>query len=345
MDTSAATAVAEAPTKPHPLANLTQSSAKIMPIVPTSMEQVWRVAQAIALAGWAPKAYQNPDKSFNSEMIAIGVMHGMEVGLTPIAALQSIAVINGMPSIWGDGALGLVQASGLLEDMKETLVRDTTGKVVGAKFTAKRRGRATLIEQQFLEADARKAGLIEKAGPWTQYPSRMYQMRARAWGLRDGFADVLRGLHIAEEAIDITPTSIDDRPSIGAGESSAGGAGDVVEQAPWAEEAFGAALKNWAKLIYSGKKTHDEIIALAESKNPLTDGQKAAIRTLKKRTEDAAPEGPASDVQIQTIQEKAEKAAITNAEIFKKFGITTFEGLPAAQVQPILDFIANPIGD
>ncbi len=26
-----------------------------------------------------------------------------------------------------------------------------------------------------------KAGLVGKSGPWSQYPGRMYQMRARAW--------------------------------------------------------------------------------------------------------------------------------------------------------------------
>jgi hypothetical protein len=33
----------------------------------------------------------------------------------------------------------------------------------------------------------------------------MRQMRARSWCLRDGFADVLRGLYVAEEAADMTP--------------------------------------------------------------------------------------------------------------------------------------------
>ena len=44
-------------------------------------------------------------------------------GFTPMAALQSIAVVNGMPTIYGDGMLALVRASGLLEDIIETIVR------------------------------------------------------------------------------------------------------------------------------------------------------------------------------------------------------------------------------
>src|SRR3546814_17968193 len=50
--------------------------------------------------------------------------------------------------------------------------------------------------------DAKKAGRAGKQGPWSQYPQRMLQMRARAWAMRDGFADVLKGIGIAEEVRD-----------------------------------------------------------------------------------------------------------------------------------------------
>ena len=54
--------------------------------------------------------------------------------------------------------------------------------------------------------DAKRAGLLGKKGPWTEYPQRMLQMRARSWALRDGFADVLKGLSVREEAQDIPET-------------------------------------------------------------------------------------------------------------------------------------------
>tara|TARA_R110002020_G_scaffold37892_1_gene114463 strand:- start:30 stop:494 length:465 start_codon:yes stop_codon:yes gene_type:complete len=50
---------------------------------------------------------------------------------------------------------------------------------------------------------AKKAKLWGKPGPWTQYPARMLQVRARAMALRDQFADVLSGIHIGEEVRDI----------------------------------------------------------------------------------------------------------------------------------------------
>src|SRR3990172_134292 len=92
------------------------SGGRIAAIAPQSIEEVFRLASAIAAAGFAPKSYGT-----DANKITVGIIHGMEVGLTPMAALQSIAVINGTPTIWGDGALALVRASGHLEDIEEKL--------------------------------------------------------------------------------------------------------------------------------------------------------------------------------------------------------------------------------
>src|SRR5207245_2054255 len=106
---------------------------------------------------------------------------GMEVGFTPMAALQSIAVINGMPSIWGDGALALIQASGLLEDMEEFIDTDESGGIV-AWCKMKRLGRAKWIIQNFSWKDAQLAKLSAK-DTYKLYGRRMLQRRARAWAM------------------------------------------------------------------------------------------------------------------------------------------------------------------
>lgn len=77
------------------------------------------------------------------------------------------------------------------------------GAVIGYRCRAKRHGIPEHYEQEFTLEDAAKANLLTKDGPWQQYRKRMLQMRARAWVLRDGFADCLRGMHIAEEAMDM----------------------------------------------------------------------------------------------------------------------------------------------
>src|SRR6266516_3825248 len=168
-------------------------------IVPRTFEEVWRIAKLVAGSGLAPKDMDTPEKC------AIAIMHGAEVGMPPMQSLQRICVINGRPTIWGDGALALVQRSGLMELIEEKIVDDTCASCI-----VKRRGEEP-IERTFSVAQAKLAGLWDKRNtPWVTYPKRMLQMRARGLALRDAFADVLGGLYITEELDagpmkDITP--------------------------------------------------------------------------------------------------------------------------------------------
>lgn len=170
------------------------SGGAVKAIVPQDFEGAWRIARAVTDAGMAPKGLEKPEQAM------VAILHGLEVGFTPMAALQSIAVVNGRPSIWGDGALALVQSSGLLEEFEETITGG--GEQMEARCEVKRRGKKPKVGT-FSVSDAKTAGLWRKQGPWTQYPKRMLQMRARAFALRDAFADILRGLSIAEEQADV----------------------------------------------------------------------------------------------------------------------------------------------
>lgn len=171
-----------------------QSGGTVRAIVPQTFDEAWRIANAVCIAGMAPKGLDTPEKAM------VAIMHGMEVGFTPMAALQSIAVVNGRPTIWGDGALGLCRASPKCEYVRERIEGDGDNMV--AICEVGRRGEQKPIIGRFSVADAKKASLWGKQGPWQQYPKRMLAMRARAFALRDGFADVLRGLGIAEEVAD-----------------------------------------------------------------------------------------------------------------------------------------------
>lgn len=175
---------------------------QIAAIVPRDFESAYRMAQVIVAAKMAPASLDTPEKA------CVAIMHGLEVGLTPMAALQSIAVINGMPTIWGDGMLALVRASGLLEEIVEDVEVDDKGEPTIAVCKVKRRGEAQWAISSFTRVEAQRAGLWNKRGPWEGYKARMLKMRARSWALRDKFADVLRGLHMAEEAMDIGSVSI-----------------------------------------------------------------------------------------------------------------------------------------
>jgi hypothetical protein len=160
-----------------------------------SFDDAFRFSKMVAASEFAPKDFKGKPES-----CLLAIQHGSEVGLSPMQSLQSIAVINGRPTIWGDAALALVQACSVCEYVREYL--EGEGDNLTAVCEAKRQGYPAPTTVRFSVADAKKAGLWGKTGPWTQYPSRMLQLRARGFALRNAFADALRGLVTAEEAQD-----------------------------------------------------------------------------------------------------------------------------------------------
>ena len=166
-------------------------------LTPSSLKEAMEYAQIIANSTMVPKNYQGKPGD-----ILVAVQMGAELGLKPIQALQNIAVINGRPSVYGDALLALVQAHPSFEDVKEAFDEKTN-----TAFCTVKRKNQDEYTVSFSSEDAKKAGLWGKAGPWSQYPKRMLQMRARSFALRDKFADALSGLIMAEEAQDYSTIS------------------------------------------------------------------------------------------------------------------------------------------
>ena len=160
-----------------------------------TMGEAMQFASMVAKSDFAPKDFKGKPES-----CLLAIQHGSEVGLSPMQSLQSIAVINGRPTIWGDAALALVQSSPACEYIKEYIEGD--GDQAVAVCEVKRRGYPAATVSTFSMFDAKRAGLAGKSGPWTQYPARMLALRARGFALRNAFADALRGLVTAEEAQD-----------------------------------------------------------------------------------------------------------------------------------------------
>lgn len=174
-----------------------------------TMEQAWNFAKVYVRSGLAPKGFESP------EAVIIAMQLGAEMGLKPLAALQSIAVINGRPSIWGDGMLAVCRQSGLFdeENFVESIQLDPNNGELIATCSCRRLPNGQIITREYALSDAKQAGLLDKKGPWSQYTKRMLQMRARSWALRDGFTDVLRGLISAEEAQGIRAPVVDRTPA------------------------------------------------------------------------------------------------------------------------------------
>jgi hypothetical protein len=157
----------------------------------SSFEDCFRFAKCVIDSGLAPKGFQTP------QAVAVAMQFGAELGLPPMAALQNVAVIQGRPTLWGDAVPGICQH--LVEAYKDEQIGEVGQDSFGVRATVTRKGRAEPVSRTFTIEDAKRAGLWGKAGPWSQYPTRMLLMRARTFAYRDAFPDALRGLYTAEE--------------------------------------------------------------------------------------------------------------------------------------------------
>lgn len=158
------------------------------------MESLWRFCVAVSNS----RAFKDVDTPENA---LVRIQAGLELGLSPIWSLCNVMFFNGRPAVWGDALMGLVQGHKDCEDVIEPPV-EGSGDQMEATCTVKRKNRLP-VKRTFSVADAKKAGLWDKAGPWKTYPKRMLQMRARSWACRDSFADALRGIGVIEELRDV----------------------------------------------------------------------------------------------------------------------------------------------
>ena len=260
---------------------------------PQTFEQALTFSNYLADSDMVPKDFKGKPGN-----CLVAIQWGMEIGLKPLQAMQNIAVINGRPSLWGDAVIALVRPTPLCEYIiEEDDGRTATGKV-------KRRGEPEQ-SRSFSMDDAKAAGLLGKQGPWTQYPKRMRQMRARAFAVRDVFPDVLKGLPVAEEVMD-TPA-----------ERHMGQVERVEPAAPqpaYTPEQFAQLLPSWRKAIAAGKATADGVLGKIKTKGTVTAEQEAAIRApieqpapqpMQQQAEAVTDVQPKGEPEPQSITEKS----------------------------------------
>jgi hypothetical protein len=173
--------------------------------VPRGFDQAARMAGLMAKSDCVPDVYRGKP----GDILAAWSL-GAPLGLSLLATLRFITVINGVPSIWGDAALAITKAHPHCEYVHEDFEGEPFNDEFEAICTIKRRGDPKPVTRRFSVGDAKTAKLWmrkTKSGgdtTWVNYPKRMRQMRARSWAMRDSFPDALCGLPLAEEMRDIT---------------------------------------------------------------------------------------------------------------------------------------------
>jgi hypothetical protein len=205
----------------------------VLPIMPRSIEEAQRYASGLIAAGIVPDAFKfNKDVlpppgqgteplarkgDVNAPLVLMGILKCLEIGVPPQTGLSGLLPLNGRFTVWGDLAAALVQRTGKVKNqtvvwtgpaLDESLPLGDWPDDVTCEVRYWREGQDQPYIGRFSVRDAKKANLWmnQYKQPWIMYPKRMLYNRARAFALRDGFADGLHGLQIAEEVMDHMPT-------------------------------------------------------------------------------------------------------------------------------------------
>lgn len=260
---------------------------------PQSFEQALTFAKYLSESEMVPKQFRGKQGD-----CLIAMQWGYEVNLKPLQALQNIAVINGKPGIFGDAGRAILLAAGcsIDEDDMEIVKRNNR-----ARCKIVRPGRAP-VERTFSLEDAKTAGLWGKDGPWKTYPYRQMAWRAFWFAARDAASDLLRGMGGAEELVDIQNAPQAEKHM---------GAAEVVEPAKptlptQGDEEFAKNMVIWTKVIKSGKKDVEGVLATVATVATLSEGQIAAIRRIPEDLAKVAAAAGPSFAQIADAIAKAE---------------------------------------
>lgn len=226
-------AASESPAQPKLPVKLEAHSGGVLAIIPRDLEEAGKMARGIIASGIVPKAFRYSENVLrdddqiihkkgdpNQPLIIMGILKSLEIGLPPITGLSYLLPINDRFTVWGDGGVALAQSHGLIEKQTRVSIGPALEpglelkdwpEEYGVEVRFWRKGQEEPYVGRYTVGDAKRAQLWMNADkkPWVKYPDRMLFNRARAFALRDGFADALSGLAIAEEVLDMTPAPID----------------------------------------------------------------------------------------------------------------------------------------
>lgn len=158
-------------------------------ITPTPSENEYLImrsqAESLVKSGFLPSAIKTPEQA-----LAI-ILTGRELGIPAMAALNTINVIQGKPTISPQLMLALIKRSNQLEDIR---IDQTKSSVT---VTMKRKGN-TAHSETFGTAEAMAMGLSGKDN-YKKQPQVMFKWRALSACSRVVFPDIILGLYTHEE--------------------------------------------------------------------------------------------------------------------------------------------------
>jgi len=189
---------------------VTQSRTALTAITPRSLDEIMKFAELVAKSGIKPTSLKTPAD------VAIVLLKGNELGMTPMQALSEIVVVEGRPTVTAAAIQSLVLNSGLVEYWQIT---ETTNE--RCTIETKRRGARAPVTITWDMERAKKIKFSQWVGPdnnrqkvtkaladkdnWQNYPSAMLRSRCGSELARAVYPDVVTGMYTPDE-VDVFTT-------------------------------------------------------------------------------------------------------------------------------------------
>ena len=142
-----------------------------------------------------PTAYRG-----NAANAFVAAETGAALGLEPLQALASIAVINGRATLSSDLMAAVIRRAGHTLRIVENSPESVTATLIRAD------DKTFKFEVTWDKDKAVKAGLWGQKGPWSQYPTQMLRARAITEVARQGASEALMGMIYSPEDFGATMT-------------------------------------------------------------------------------------------------------------------------------------------
>jgi len=157
---------------------------EINPAAPVAWDQEMLGAQYLLKSGLCPAALKTP------EAVLFVILAGRDLGLSPVAALRGLTIIQGKIEVSADLQLGLFHRAGGKSQWEELSDSRAAVKLSAPWLTAPH-------TSSFSMEDAKRAGLINDT--WKKYPKAMLRSRAITQGLKDVGFDATAGTYAPGE--------------------------------------------------------------------------------------------------------------------------------------------------
>lgn len=200
-----------------------------------------------------PTAYRG-----NAANAFVAAETGAALGLEPLQALASIAVINGRATLSSDLMAAVIRRAGHTLRIVENNPESVTATLIRAD------DKTFKFEVTWDKNKAVKAGLWGQRGPWSQYPTQMLRARAITEVARQGASEALMGMIYSPEDFGATITDT----------------GEVIEAENVDDAPAPAKQKPAAKPKPAANAQAAAPQELTQPAKPLTSGQASVMKGL-----------------------------------------------------------------